>query len=985
MNTMNTAHWFRRQDGSTMLAVLMLCTAILIVSGSIFSILTTNRKINHKAQLLSEAREGAEAALALATAEIDRRATNYSSFGSSSMTSFSLSTSDQAFVVGASSNSNLESSNILVKPGAFNTSTSSMTLNDNDPVYRGDDSKGITASIRTGIVYAKASTKDPLTGQSTTAYASGTIQLRERSWFNYGFFYNMDMEFHPGPVMDIYGAVHTNADMYLSSCDTLNLRRMVTAAGHIYHGLKYCIKGFNADGSAKGFQDNSKWTASSGRDSGKIYITSNGSGALKEMGTSDDCLGTKTNPTDNLTTWRNLEDSRWNKYIMDKSWDIKKFSPPGLPLYVPENYGTAATELRNTGYALIEPQLPTTDNKRYYGRKTVASPPYTDTEVVENMKFSALAGLTIVVEDLDLAADSSSGNDSYGNPFYNSKATSLKDASLNGTAIPWKLVWYKGATNASNPVSSGNTPKRSGGVPEIAGSIDPFDKNDEVDFANGDIAEADIKMQRNLKALLRDAIVVVPYKDDGSTTTYGTGATDKAITGFPSSTYFSFTPVTGTTRYNQLAGSWPMFNAGTGVPADAEANLSEARLLAKSEYAEAAYKFMRGITESTKKYPATSSTSLGRPILTTAGNKYYGMYDRRQGYVKGTNTVGGLQGAMCAVYIDLQKLDWILSKAAILATDPNPKSNPWLHPKTGAPIYAPDTSYTNIIYVDLPSVAKDSTRFALTDSDKICHAAPAAVDKPGYCVILKNGSRLPRLPYNDTLRTPGFTFATNGPVYIVGNFNADGLNTTGNTYLPDSDVSTATSSDTALWYGTANPNAEVSALVAADAVTFLTDGFDFYQSNKQRYDGQAGGTNGNNTYNGYNGSTTVTTANFQEVSTALILGLVPTIPYLYNNESRWSGGVNNLPRFLENLSGITYCYRGSMAALYESEVANAPFFETGHSNWFSPPSRAWGYHQFLAAGLFAPGTYVIRTARLIDTSDISAATYNAAVPTPPAN
>jgi len=971
---MDTARWKRRRDGSTLLAVLFLCTCVLLVSASVFSTLLTNRRINSKSQLLAEAREGAEAALALATAEIDRRATSFSSFSSPSMTSYSLGTGDVSFLTGSSSNNNLVPSSIAVKPGAFATSITNLTLDSNDPVYNGDASKGITAGVRSGYVYAKASAKDPLTGQLTTAYASGLVQLREQSWFNYGFFYNMDMEFHPGKQMDIYGAVHSNRDIYLSANGvSLNFYRMVTAHGNIYHGLKYCISSYNADGSATGFQKNTYWDESSGRGSGSVYITSDGGTTLAQMGTSDDCLGAKTSPALNILNWKKLEDNgRWNKNIMDISWDAPNFTPPGMPLYTPEDFGrsspTAAnSKLRNYAYLLIEPPLPTTDNKRYYGRKTVAiDANHDDPEVLENMKFSALAGLTIVVEDLNLTTDSAAGNDSYGNPFYDSDYTTLagaksglKYASLHNKAIPWKLVWYKGGTNASDPVSMGNYPSRTGGVPEILGSIDPFGKNDEVDQGVCGLADTQVTMQRNLKALLRDAIVVVPYHDSDGTTGFGSGATSANITGY---TAGSFTPVSGDTRYSQPAGQWPKLNKGSGTA-------SATNVI--NIYADASTKLINGTTDATLTYPACYSGSAGAPSSTYT---YYGMYDRRQGYVKSTDTVSGLQGATCAVYIDLQRLNWILNQPAL-----------WKNPKTGDPIYAFDTSYTNIVYVDLPSDAKDLTRFGLANSDKVCHAAQATTTKPGYSVILRNGSRLPRLStYNDTLRTPGFTIATNGALYIVGNYNADGLDTTGNTFLPDSDASTATTSNTGLWYSSTKPNAEMPALVAADAVTFLTDGFKFSQSNQDRYGADAGGGT-RYTYNGYGGSTTVTTDNFQEISTAIITGLVPTIPYcLGNSETRWTGGVNNLPRFLENLGSpaTTYCYRGSMAALYESEVADAPFFENGEGNWFSPPTRAWGYHQYLASGFFPPGIYVVRTARLINVSDISAGTYNAAVPTP---
>lgn len=974
--------------GGVLLGVLVICTALLVLSAALFSSLTGGDRITHKSMLRTEAREGAEAALALATAEINRRAVAFASFGVDAVKEMDLNTGDVTTLVGTTGKSNLVAASVEIQPGYFSMERDNINLRTEDPAYSRDDSKGITVSTRYGRVQARASVKDPVTGTVNTSYVEGLVQLRERAWFNYGFFFNMDMEVFPGPPMHVYGAVHTNADLYLGSDgNQLYLHKMVTAAGHIYRGIKYCLKAYNADGSITGFENKPNWGTGStypGEGTGRVYCTKNNLAADVEMLWNNDCLGTKTSPTANLSTWIDQEKNRWSSFVMDKSLNVDKFSPPALPLYVPENYETSAvTELRNHGYAMIEPQLPYTSNVRYYGRKS---------DDVENLKWSALAGLTIVVDDYQRAYEAGETD-----------GVTFAQAANLGYAIPWKLVWYTGSVNDDAPIDKENLPKRGPDGLPVANVLDPFALNDEVDAASA----TDIKMQRNLKALLRDAIVVVPYYDSGgSTTSFGTGTTSVTIQARPSSGDRSYTPTGGAGyRYKQPANKFPFLNKGDAAPAVTGVakvtGSTNTTVLAANTYAADSWKQIYGLAVATDRYPARSSGSSGYPNpLVNASTQVSGLYDRRQGYngtVGGTMTVGdsntatssstdrnvALTGAMHVVYIDLQKLNWILNHPAL-----------WLHPTTGTPIYTFDKSYNNIIYVDLPSDRQSVdfiTRSGLSSPDNICHAQRASSSTPGYAVMLTKGGRLPRLPLDTDsggdrqLRTPGFTLATNGPLYIKGNFNADGERDTGSSLYSDQD---STGTNPGVWYGAkTNREAEIPALVAADCVMFLSEGFRPLYSNRNKYteDALATATPSTKRYHGYGygtgaGESTVVDDNFLEISTAIVTGLTPTIPDRSpgaGGKNQQSGAVNNLPRFLEGFSGSTVRYRGSMAALYDCEVLTKRFIQNSHGYWFDPPNRDWGYHAYFAAGNFPPGTPVVRSARLMNVKEISSAQYTA--------
>lgn len=76
--------------------------------------------------------------------------------------------------------------------------------------------------------------------------------------------------------------------------------------------------------------------------------------------------------------------------------------------------------------------------------------------------------------------------------------------------------------------------------------------------------------------------------------------------------------------------------------------------------------------------------------------------------------------------------------------------------------------------------------------------------------------------------------------------------------------------------------------------------------------------------------------------TIIMTGNTPTIGSSYN------GGVENVLRFLENWSGITTYYRGSIIDLWYSETATNRWDDTGSASggaFYSAPRRDWGYDQ----------------------------------------
>ena len=175
--------------------------------------------------------------------------------------------------------------------------------------------------------------------------------------------------------------------------------------------------------------------------------------------------------------------------------------------------------------------------------------------------------------------------------------------------------------------------------------------------------------------------------------------------------------------------------------------------------------------------------------------------------------------------------------------------------------------------------------------------------QPGVRLI--NGQQLPN---------GGLTVATQDPLYVWKDFN-----------IKDS-TGTSSGSDTA--------HTKPSSLVG-DAITVLSNG---WKDNQNATSGA-----GNN----HNASSTT-------VNAAFLAGIVKTTP------SAYSGGVENFPRFLENWSGDTLTYNGSMVVMFYSQFATGLW--KGGGIYYSAPVRNWTFDKnFMDPTKLPPGTPSFRT------------------------
>jgi len=186
--------------------------------------------------------------------------------------------------------------------------------------------------------------------------------------------------------------------------------------------------------------------------------------------------------------------------------------------------------------------------------------------------------------------------------------------------------------------------------------------------------------------------------------------------------------------------------------------------------------------------------------------------------------------------------------------------------------------------------------------------------------------RTVRLQKGGTLPTNGLTVASQNPVYIQGDYN------TGTSY----DASGNPLSASVPANSTGNPNntdsptvsgyARKPSAVIADAVMFLSNNWK---------DSNASSTSS---------SLSNRVASNTTYNTAIMSGFIPSgwdpdgsggaAAYGY------SGGANNFPRFLENWSGKSCTYFGSMVELFQSKIFTGKW-NTG--DIYSPPQRRWNY------------------------------------------
>lgn len=165
-----------------------------------------------------------------------------------------------------------------------------------------------------------------------------------------------------------------------------------------------------------------------------------------------------------------------------------------------------------------------------------------------------------------------------------------------------------------------------------------------------------------------------------------------------------------------------------------------------------------------------------------------------------------------------------------------------------------------------------------------------------------------RLVDGTTLTPQGLTVATSSPIYIQGDYN-----------VPPAAR------------GTTNTTGTLPASIVADAITVLSTNWNDSNSSKSLSSRLAGATT---------------------VNAAFLTGIVAS------TSASDSGGVENFPRFLEDWTGQTFTYNGSIICMYYSAIATGLWKGIGSTyDIYNPPNRNWAWDQnFQYRNKLPPGT-----------------------------
>ncbi len=204
-------------------------------------------------------------------------------------------------------------------------------------------------------------------------------------------------------------------------------------------------------------------------------------------------------------------------------------------------------------------------------------------------------------------------------------------------------------------------------------------------------------------------------------------------------------------------------------------------------------------------------------------------------------------------------------------------------------------------------------------------------------VRLINATKIPgRYDSANPNNTKGFTVASENGVYVLGNYNATGI----------ANVGTPTKSTDYLPQDTPD---HIPASIAADAITILSNNWSDARSFTYPF------------------ALSSRPASETTVRFAMLAGdtksSLNASPNQGGGDPRLSGGVHNFKRFLENWSGKRLNYAGSLINLFNSHNNNGAF--KCCATVYGPPTRNWVFDTtFLDPNRLPPGTPFFQSIQL---------------------
>jgi hypothetical protein len=913
----------RLQRGSILLLTLFVSFGLCLMIGVLLQATVTQERLNTRSALALESKDAVETICEYAISQMKLKFDTYPGItGSYFITNpITLPSNISTFLWNGT---DIDAPNVTLAVGLV-PNLSVIYIDPTNPANAFDPDRGKNVSAGDVYVYASATAKNQF--GSNTAYATEALEVRNNPLFTNAIFYNMDLEFHPGPSMSIAGPVHCNGNIWAVAETNLTFSGPVTSSGNFNVGLIPWPTDWS----------NSTESPETGAD---VFIPNNsggntspytGSGSQQVSSSYYDSRQTNYGNS-TYTNWREMSANLWGGNLQTSANGVPDEQVTGYNDFVFQVNGTS-TDL-NYAYAIIEP----VQNEKFERQASI---------IVKQ-----LASGYVALTSTAVVTGNSAFNTTVANNYNSTINTTIATTEGNINATVLTMMTNGAIALGTNMTANGSLVLSNGSTQAIAGNL-----------ANPVLSNHTLSVPLVTQTQNKTTAGGVSQVANGtgnlmevSSATYNGTKTTITTTRYVGVAYVEFdtlqSAVNGTT--NTLS---PTFNTTTQQtdsygdvvypgdvieqPLQVNGQMLNGATVAQNINGNATAASLQGMLQFQPAIGNMTPVNGTAATLTSNTNDVWsGLYDGRQLMQV---SVLNLDVGKLKSLVDNNVASYAADSAAFFIGSGNTDFNP-------------ATQYNGVVYVEFPELPGNASRLNSISANGTTYPGDAIVDSVnGTSLMLVNATStanttgVPNPNYSNTTigqagRVNGFTIATNNVMYVYGSFNADG-----NVNTPETDTTANEAFNDTMPDVPSNP--DPVCCLAADAVTCLSG----------------------NWTNRASGGTTLNTASPTEVNAAILGGIVPS---LKDGSTEESGGSHNFPRFLEDWGSVDFRYRGSMVCLYESEIATRPYTSAGY---YSPPNREWGFYNQFAKGIYPPGTPSSRSYYRVNFSYITNVQYISSV------
>ncbi len=347
---MHTKYYKR---GSALLSVIMFTAVMLVMAGSIIGYSLFNREHSERVRLNLRARTMAE---------------NISSYGAeqlSGMLRRTKSTEIRGFPSGLHSDAALPRNSLRMPPdtwltnwytdpsksemfGGITATTGWIYIDPTLASNANDPHAGLQVNRLTSPIITKTTLRHPSLG-STTVYAEQALQISLVPIFQFGMFYNMDLELMPGPNMTIGGPVHVNGSLIPrgEGNNTIEFLNRVTVVGGLY-----------ANGSRKALYRSRNGSSSVGSGGNGLVYFNDAAGNRTNINFNgfwhDHLWGNATETTTTQGFFESFADTNYDKNVRTSVHKVSTMQLPAVGVYKETNDTITPEDDRDNGRQLID-------------------------------------------------------------------------------------------------------------------------------------------------------------------------------------------------------------------------------------------------------------------------------------------------------------------------------------------------------------------------------------------------------------------------------------------------------------------------------------------------------------------------------------------------------------------------------------------------------------------------------------------------------